>query len=193
MCVLSYTPACLCGRYDAVVQKEKIQLAVEMRRPPPPQSQRYLCFSHLDCSVLLFLPARSPPLHQGRSSPGAEIQFRSYSSVFFGFTGPDSERALSYLLPAQIERLGASSSPCFHAVLSGRYSSVLRPAIGVYGWARCCTVSWRSLKLFIASVGSPNLLRRWNVFTRFLPNGARGPGITGRWLPLWCPILCFHS
>lgn len=82
---------------------------------------------------LLFFPACSPPLHQGRSSPGAEIQFRSSSSAFCALTCSDSECALSYLLPAQIERLGAGSSPCFHAVLSGCYSCVLRPTVRVYG------------------------------------------------------------
>lgn len=35
---------------------------------------------------LLFFPACSPPLHQGRSSPGAEIQFRSSSSAFCALT-----------------------------------------------------------------------------------------------------------
>lgn len=166
-----------------------------MRRPPPPpQSLLYLCFSHLySSSFLPFFPACSLPLHQCRSSPRAEIQFRSSSSAFFGSTSPDSECALSYLLPAQIEQLGAGSSPCFHAVLSGHYSSVLRPAISVYGGARRCTVSWRSLKLFIASVGSSNLLLRWDKFTQFLPNAARGPSIMGRWLPLWHIMLCFYS
>lgn len=82
---------------------------------------------------LLFFPACSPPLHQGKSSPGAEIQFRSSSSAFCALTCSDSECALSYLLPAQIERLGAGSSPCFHAVLSGCYSCVLRPTVRVYG------------------------------------------------------------
>lgn len=82
---------------------------------------------------LLFFPACSPPLHQGKSSPGAEIQFRSSSSAFCALTCSDSECALSYLLPAQIERLGAGSSPCFHAVLSGCYSCVLRSTVRVYG------------------------------------------------------------
>lgn len=167
-----------------------MQLAVGMRRlPPPPPALLYLFF----CSSFLpFFLACSPPLHQGRSSPGAEIQFRSSSSAFSAFTSSNGERTLSYLLPAQIERLGAGSSPCFHAVLSGCFSSVLRPAIAVYGVTGRRTVVWRSLKLFIASVGSPNLLRRWDIFTLLLPNGACGPGITGRWLPLWRLLACFY-
>lgn len=98
--------------------------------PPPPPSLLYLFFYS---SFLPLFLACSPTFHQGRSSPGAEIQFRSSSSAFSAFTSSNGERILSYLLPTQIERPGAGSSPCFHAVLSGCYSSVLRPAIGVYG------------------------------------------------------------
>lgn len=69
----------------------------------------------------------------GGSSLGAEIQFRSSCSAFSASAGSDGECVLSYLLPTQIERPGAGSSPCFHAVLSGCYGGVLRAVIGVYG------------------------------------------------------------
>lgn len=115
-------------------------VAVAEKRKDAAESDLFLlCITFSSCSsglfflFLLFFPACSPPLHQGRSSSGAEIQFRSSSSAFCALTCSDSECALSYLLPAQIERLGAGSSPCFHAVLSGCYSCVLRPTIRVYG------------------------------------------------------------
>lgn len=100
------------------VERKDAACCGNQRPPPPPPSLLYLFFYS---SFLPFFLACSPPLHQGRSSPGAEIQFRSSSSAFSAFTGSNAERTLSYLLPAQIERLGAGSSPCFHAILSGRY------------------------------------------------------------------------
>lgn len=118
------TPVCCCGgeRKDAA-ESDLFLLCITFSSSS----------SGLFFLFLLFFPACSPPLHQGRSSSGAEIQFRSSSSAFCALTCSDIECALSYLLPAQIERLGAGSSPCFHVVLSGCYSCVLRPTIRVYG------------------------------------------------------------
>lgn len=104
--------------------------------PPPPSSISASPF------LLLFFSSILPGLLSvlsfggGGSSLGAEIQFRSSRSAFSASTGSDGERGLSYLLPTQIERPGAGSSPCFHAVLSGCYSGVLRAVIGAYGGAR---------------------------------------------------------
>lgn len=154
-----------------------MQLAVEIRRPPPLPHLRFT-FSSPTPTLLFFHSSRPALLLTIRARAAQEQRSNLDLPPQLSLPSPalDGERTLSYLLPPQIERLGAGSSPCFHAVLSGCYSIVLRPVIWVYGGAGAPrTVSWRSLKLFIASVGSPNLLPRWDIFTRLLPNGACGP------------------
>ena len=190
VCVSLCTPACLCG-----CRAERRGCGGNQApcpTPPSPPSLLYLFFSTFFSSILFL--ACSPPLHQGRSSPAAEIQFRSSSSSFLCLHQLKrwAHAILSPLPALRLSDWEQVPSPCFHAVLSGCYSSVLRPAIGVYGGAERLTAGWRSLKLFIAAVGSPNLLRRWDIFSLLLPNGACGPGIMGRWLPLWRLLLCFY-
>ena len=197
VCVCVCVCVCLCVLLHVcvgVVQKEEDAAGIRLpaQPPPSPPSLLYLFFSTFFSSILFL--ACSPPLHQGRSSPAAEIQFRSSSSSFLCLHQLKrwAHAILSPLPALRLSDWEQVPSPCFHAVLSGCYSSVLRPAIGVYGGAERLTAGWRSLKLFIAAVGSPNLLRRWDIFSLLLPNGACGPGIMGRWLPLWRLLLCFY-
>lgn len=181
MCILC---ALLCV---AVAEKEKM-----LQNQTLPALHYLFFFLVFFFLFLLFFPACSPPLHQGRSSPGAEIQFRSSSSAFCALTC--SQWMCAILSPPSSDWATRSRFfPLFPCCFIRMLQLCIKAHSQSIREARRRTASSRSLKLFIVTMGSPNLLRRWDIFTQLLPNGACGPSIAGRWLPLWRLLLCFYS
>lgn len=142
---------------------------------------------------LSFFPPCSPPHHQGKSSPGAEIQFRSSSSAFSALTSLDGERTLSYLLPGlRLSDWEQVLPPCFHAVLSGRYSTVLRPVIWAYRGAEAPHSEPKIIKVVYSLGGKSKLASSMRYIHSASAKWSLRPGITGRWLPLWRFLFCFY-